>query len=291
MTNTTIHSRALMVSLNLSTWSARRYDKTATDTVSRSFLTSSDAGRYNKFLLPGDAKSYKALMSLASSIRVAHYAKTLAWSDEGWRLLPTAQFSDYSTWIREQRAAFDVALDAFVAEYPSLRAEAKRKLNGLYADSDYPDASDIRAKFSMDVSYSPIPCADDIRVTLSDSQISDIETSITSRVQTATRIAVQDAWARLHDTVSHMAERLSQPDAIFRDSLVGNVREVCDVLKRLNVTDDADLEAMRQQVESELSHYSPATLRENAYTRAEAANKAQSIVDAMAGLYGPAEGI
>ena len=90
---TEIHARALLVWLTISTWSARKYDRRVSQSVNQQFHVHSDAGRYNKYLLPVDAGSYKTLIALASAIRVEHYTHTLAWSDEGWRLLPSEEIN------------------------------------------------------------------------------------------------------------------------------------------------------------------------------------------------------
>jgi len=284
--DTSIHSRALLVNLSISTWTARKYDRAVTSKVNAEHNASSDAGRYNKMLLPGDAKAYKELISLASSIRVAHYGHTLAWSDEGWRLLPTANYNTYTDWMRKQRSAFDDALDTFVNMYPILRNAAQIKLNGLFKAEDYPSTQDVRKRFGIDVQYSPVPASGDIRVELATDQISIIERSITDRVESATRLAMNDAWNRLHDCVAHIAERLSDPEAIFRDSLINNARAVCASLRNLNVTNDPDLESMRVRVERELASFSPETLRESKGARQTTANKAMEIYDQMRGLYG-----
>lgn len=283
--STQIHSRALLVWLTISTWSARKYDKSVTAKVNADYHASSDAGRYNKSLLPGDAPAYKQLVQLAGSIRAQHYSNTLAWADEGWRLLPTSNYMTYTQWFRDQQRAFDVALADFVHDYPTMRAAAAVKLNGLYRDEDYPSAREIGDRFAIEVKYSPVPATGDIRVDLAADQISLIENSINDRVASATATAMQDAWQRLHDVVAHIADRLADPKAIFRDSLIGNAREVCDVLRRLNVTDDPDLEAMRVRVERELSTHDPDVLRDSPVIRARTAERAQSIIDAMSGVY------
>jgi hypothetical protein len=90
---------------------------------------------------------------------------------------------------------------------------------------------------------------------------------------------------RLRKVVSSIIEKCSSPDAIFRDSLIGNARELCNVLTRLNVTDDPILETLRQQTET-LSMVEPETLRRNDDVRAETAKQAQSILDAMTATYG-----
>ncbi len=284
---TAIHTRALLVWLRISTWSARKYDKGVTSKVNSQYAASSDAGRYNKHLLPGDAVAYKALIQLAGAIRQQHYSNTLAWSDEGWRLLPTANYVAYTDWLRQQQAAFSTTLADFISEYPNLRAQASALLNGLYRDEDYPQTQDLSSRFALAVEYAPVPAVGDVRVQLGTDTIDLIEASIADRMKRATDTAMADCWQRLYSAVSHISERLSQPEAVFRDSLIDNARNVCDILKRLNITNDPNLDAMRDRVESELLKYSPQALRDFDHMRAGTARKAQTILDQMASFYAP----
>lgn len=281
---TSIHSRALLVWLRISTWSARRYDKKVSAEVNARHNASTDAGRYNKMLLPGDATAYKTLTALAGSIRLQHYSNTLAWSDEGWRLLPTANYATYTAWLRDQQREFANALNTFASDYPALRAQASRLLNGLYRDEDYPDTQDLRTRFALSVEYAPVPAQGDVRVDLGADQIALIESAIGDRTQRAVQDAMRDAWSRLHDVVAKIAERLSQPEAIFRDSLISNAEEVCEVLGRLNVTNDPNLEAMRVRVRRELTRFSPDVLRDVPSHREQTAERAAAILSAMSGL-------
>ena len=283
---TAIHARALLVSLSISTWSARRYDRKVTDKVNSEYAASRDAGRYNKHLLPGDNPAYKALVSLAGAIRHRHHDLTLPWSDENWRLLPTAQYMDYTTWYREQSRAFATAVDAFRAEYPVARANAERLLGAMYRDEDYPAIGDLDRRFLLSVNYMPVPAAGDIRVDLASDQIADIEASIRARVDDATRTAMQTAWKRLHDTVAHVAERLGSPDAIFRDTLIAHVHDTCDLLSRLNVTDDPDLERLRARTAYTLANLHPDDLRDDPIQRQSAATAAEYILQQMRDVYG-----
>lgn len=285
MTQSSIHNRALLVWLTISTWSARKYDRKVSEKVNADYHASTDAGRYNKFLLPGDAASYKALITIAGSIRQQHYADTLAWSDEGWRCLPTANYMQYTETYRKRKAEFDNALDEFVRDYPGMKAQAKAKLNGLYKDEDYPSAQDIRQRFALNVEYAPVPATGDIRVDLSAEQIKSIEHTIANRVEQAVTVAVRDSWERLHVVVLKIKERLQEPDAIFRDSLIENASDLCGILKRLNVTNDPDLEAMRTRVERELTRYSPDVLRTNASRRNGVATAADQILRDMSQFY------
>ena len=51
-----LNDRALLVQLNVSQWTARKYDKSASKEVTTAHGASSAAGRFNKSLLPMNDK-------------------------------------------------------------------------------------------------------------------------------------------------------------------------------------------------------------------------------------------
>jgi hypothetical protein len=283
MTANDLHTRAMLVSLRISAWSARKYDRKVSQETASAHNTTLDAGRYNKHLLPGDAPAYKALVSHVANLRVEHYAQTLAWSDDGWRLLPVKNYQAYTDMLRKGFHTADSLLSDFRADYPTMKETARTILNGMFQETDYP--SDIESKYSWSVEYAPVPAGTDFRVTLSAEEIETIAARTEQRVKQAFDAAQSDAVKRLYECVSRIHERLAQPEAIFRDSLIGNARELCDVLTRLNLADDQTLETLRRQTEL-LAASEPSTLRENPDVRVSVANEAQSILDAMTATYG-----
>lgn len=282
-----IHTRALLVWLTICTWSARKYDRKVSNDINARNHASTDAGRYNKFLLPGDCPSYKALTTLCAALRLEHYRHTLAWSDEGWRLLPTANYVVYTDWIRKRQRDLSDAVDAFATDYAPFRTQAKRLLGSMYSDTDYPSISGLKTKFTLAVSYDSLPVDGDIRVNLDAQQIADLEQQIGSHKGDAIKAAMGDAWTRLGDVVSKIHDKLSSPDAIFRDSLINNAREMCDALTRLNVTADPDLETMRARVMTELTAIEPDVLRDTPKERKAVAKSAADIMKAMSDFYTP----
>lgn len=280
-----IHSRAMLVSLRISTWRASRLDKNITREVAERHGVLGSAGRYNKDLLPG-AEPYADLLKAVNLARADHYANTLAWSDEGWRMLPSANYMAYTEMMRKHASKFDTALAEFVREYPSLQYMAQKLLNGMYRQEDYPTAMELQRKFNFAIEYAPLPAKGDFRLDLPIDEIATIEARIEDRVSKATREAVEDSWKRLVECVDRVQERLADPKNIFRDSLVANTRELVDTLSRLNVTNDPNLEAMRKRVSETLAVHEPQTLREDLDVREKTAKEAQDILAAMSAFYG-----
>jgi len=281
---TAINSRALLVNLSISTWSARKFDRAISDEIAAQHNAARDAVRANKSLIQGD--TYKALIRAAQAARTAHYFHTLAWSDEGWRLLPTSNHTAYTDELRALQGQFQTALAEFVRDYPRLQEIARARLNGMYKDSDYPHPAAIADRFRISTEFTPVPAAGDFRLDeLTADELQRVEQSVTNRVEQATADAVADAWRRLHEVVRAMRERLAQPDAVFRDSLVNNARDVVEVLGRLNVTRDSSLEAMRAKVAADLTQYEPQELRDAPAIREQTAARADEILTAMQGAF------
>lgn len=293
-----LHARAILVSLRISSWSARKFDKKVTREAAAAHGADESAGRYNKSLLPSTAlidksakagkavtqtNSFKALTQHIAATRAWHYEQTLRWSDDGWQLLPIKNYQAYTDGIRERQHEFNRLLREFIADYPHLREAAKVILNGMFEQADYP--TDIAARFSFGIEFAPVPSGTDFRVALAHDEIEAIASSTESRVKTAFAEAQQDAVKRLFETVEKIVARLGQPDAIFRDTLIGNARELCGVLGRLNIAEDANLERLRRETEL-LAASEPETIRNNDAVRVETAARAQSILDEMIGTYG-----
>ena len=285
--------RAMLASLKISAWSAKRYDRKATAQVAQlnGTHTRSDAGpgRYNKNLL-FDATSYAALGAVCNEIRAAHYENTLPWHDDGARILPVANWQKHSDAMRQGRLKFEQALAAFLADYPRLRQDAEHYLGGLYNPQDYPTVEELAGKYGLEIDYENLPSGEDMRrdfrLALAEDELAAIASDTDSRIADSLAAAQKAAVDRLREVLARMAVTLSDPKAIFRDTLITNAREVCETLVRLNLAGDLQLENFRQQAETLASGVTPQGLRNSKYIREQAAREASSIIASMDAFYG-----
>lgn len=282
-----LSDKALLVQLSISQWSARKYDKRATQEIAFNFGANAgiEVGRYNKNLLPID--DYLADVHQKSrQIRTAFYENTLPWGLEGSQILPSKNYLGFISGFRQDKAEWDYLVDIFLQEYPRLKADAKRLIPpALYKEDDYPSVEDMRAKFKMDLAVFPVP-SNDFRVEIADDELARIQSDVEKRVKDSQSVAMKEAWQRLYTRVEKMVEKLSDPKAIFRDSMVENVREICSILPNLNFADDPDLEAMRQEVEAKLANQNPDSLRLDPVLRADKAAEAKDIMSKMGAFMG-----
>ena len=80
----------------------------------------------------------------------------------------------------------------------------------------------------MDMAVFPVP-SNDFRVSIGDAELERIQQDVEARVENSAQQAMKEAWQRLYDRVKHMAEKLADPKAVFRDTLVENTKEVCSI--------------------------------------------------------------
>lgn len=278
-----LNDRALLVQLSISQWTARKYDKKATAQVAAANNTSMDAGRYNKALLPMN-DMLDNVHKKATLIRTKYYENTLPWGMDGTQMLPTSNYLAFMSDFRKEKSEWESLVMTFVNNYDQLRVDAQRMLGALYNAADYPSSTDIRRKFHMDMAVFPVP-THDFRVSIASDELSRIQQDVERRVKDAEQKAMQDVWQRLFDRVKHIAEKLADPKAIFRDSMVENAQEICALLPRLNFNDDPNLEALRQEVEGKLIKH-PDALRNDPDLRRDTAAEAKAIMDKMGAFMG-----
>jgi len=276
-----LQNKAMIITLNICQWSMRKYDKKVSDEIDYQY-NANHAGRFNKILMDQDERS-KLIFQTANSARTFHYFNTLAWDDNNGRILPSLNYLPYITKMSELKNLYFIYTEDFFQIYPSLKEAQKLRLNGLYKEEDYPSLENLRNKYRFDVKVSPLPVAEDFRVQLNQEEVEKIKKDIESRMFDSQANAMKDLWGRLHEAIKHIVNRLSDKDAIFRDSLIGNVVELVQILPKLNIANDQNLEGMRIEVEKNICSLNPEGIRKNATLRKETAKKAEDLLDKMKG--------
>jgi hypothetical protein len=278
-----ITERAMLAAVHISIWTAVKHDRKISRDVASQHGAHRDAGRYNKQLLRG-ADKLDDLRTLAGQIRQYFYKITLPWSDEGFRLLPSNFYFDLMARMREFEASFEQGVDSFLAVYPQYIDQVRPKLNGLFREEDYPAAEKLREKFGVKVEILPIPSGGDFRVQMSAEEQARVSREIDANVRQSLTRGTEDLWKRLREVVSHMVDRLNEPESRFHASLVTNVVDLAEILPRLNVNGDADLNRFAEQIRQRLCNHSAQDLKKHDLLRVTAATDAANIVAQMDGV-------
>lgn len=289
-------SRAMLASLSIKMWSARKHDKRVSAEVAQTHNSSEEMGRFNKSLLPKGA--LEEVQKIASAARAEFLRLTLPWENDGQRILTNQGYWKLNDAMKEFQHQWEDAL--VLRFFPNFRIyvdDARSDLNGLFNPADYPDDEELKGKFDFKFRISPVTNAEDFRVQLSDVETRVIRQRIQDHVNQLTHDAMQDVWGKMRDVVSHMADKLKaykvvessstkqgfKAENTFRDSLVDNIRELLAVIPALNLTNSPEVAAFASEMQ-QLCVYDAETLRENEVTRKEVARAAEDILAKMASI-------
>lgn len=284
ITQSPLSRKAVLVSMPISQWTARRLDRKVTDEVNSAHGAAADAGRYNKLLI--EKKRLEAVQKAVGELRATFYRFTKPWSDEaGQRVLPNALFNTFMAEWRDGVARFDAAADAFCRDYDLFVRERKVALNGLFREEDYPPSEEIRSKFKASVNVMPFPDAADFRADLDDNVVSDIKAEIEASGREAAAKVHAHTMEQITTVVGAMAERLKAYSertggraGTFRDSLVENVRELVTLLPAFNMTNDPAVNNLCDRMARELCVEDAQALRDNEAARASVQKSAEDIL-------------
>jgi hypothetical protein len=271
-----ISDKAMLICLHITMWTARKHDKRVSEEVAHSHEANTNAGRYNKHLLD-QAEKLEELRSLAGQIRQYFYKVTLPWSDEGYRLLPSHLYFEFTNQMSEFKAAYGTLVREFLDAYPTYREQARSSLGLLYRDSDYPDWSKLTEKFDLTTDILPIPCGEDFRVTLGAEEKARVAREIDQQVKQSLTRATSELWSRLMQAVAHLAAALERPKAKLHTSTLRNVTEIADLVPRLNVTCDEELTALAEEAHSRFHDLSRQELVDLPAARARVAGVANEL--------------
>ena len=287
---------AMLVALRITAWSGRQYDRKASTHVAVHHEASVSAGRYNKCLLPRTA--FAAINSTMSAARTAHYAQSLPWDDQGSRLLPVANYERYTELMDGLRERMVRERARFIEDYEDNIDKARLDLGKLFRIAEYPSREDLHGKFGLRYRIIPVPDADHFMAKLASDDTDRVKRDIESQIEERLHDAVGDLYRRLGEAVERVSERLREDDEgkplVFRDSMIGNIRELVDIVPRLNIFGDDQLAQLCQQVKEKVAGVEPDALRPSKsfdpVARANVKREADALAEKFAGYFAPATG-
>ena len=275
-----ISERAMLVSLSISLWSGRKYDKDASHEVAANHNTDERrAGRFNKILV--NPNNLRAIAGIAGSARNYQNQVTLPWLSDGSRIIPVDIYLEYTSKMSGYRSSFDAAVSDLVKDYDALVNQARLDLNGLFKESDYPSKESIVNKHAFNVRVFNLPDAADFRVGLSNSELEATRKDIETNLNEATDAAVKDVFERVKMRMDHFVRRMNEIEdgKGLRDSMMENIKELSNIMPRLNITGNREIDDIADKMKREIASYTTDDLRDSQGIRVATTKSAQEILD------------
>jgi hypothetical protein len=282
-----IAKNVMLASLEIRGWAATKRDVAASLEVAEFHgLTDKRMARVWKTLLPRNEALY-GVLRVTRQAREWHYQNTLPWKCRGPRMLPCANYMDYTEAVRRFGSALDAAVSHLVTSYDGLKEEARMMLNSMYRGSDYPSALELQQAFAINLSIDPMPSSDTmLKLQIDPSEIARLRAEHEQEMAETFRRANEDLWQRLYAAIQSFHSQVIDPKRSVREATFKNLRQLLPILERLNVTGDGRLEQMRLRMESALDGVTIEGLKDDPVQRLRAAREADRVFSAMAEALG-----
>jgi hypothetical protein len=273
-----IASSAMLVELNFSVFTGRKNDRAVSAEIDAQKNTTTRAGNYHKKLF-ADEPQFDAIQKFAGNTRTYHYHVTMPWSDSGARLLTTPLYFDYNARMTNEQMKFYDLVDVCAKDLNNMIMRAQTKLGAMFNVEDYPNEDEFRAKFRFSLKYLPVPEIGDFRVNVGNEALQYLNESYATYYDEQLKSAYKDVWQRTHEALANMSSKLAgETKQVFRDSLVGNVREMIELLDKFNVTQDPVMKKAKTKIEYLLLGVTPDSLREDDGFRHDVKSKVDDLL-------------
>ena len=230
-----------------------------------------------------------------SEARTKHYSNTLPWDDQGSRLLTVANYEHYTELLDGLRERVVRQRARFIEDYDDYVDQARLDLGKLFRIEDYPSKEALQGKFAIRYRITPVPDADHIIAKLATDDTDRVRRDIEQQTEERLHDAVGDLYRRLGEAVERVSERLQEDDngkpLVFRDTMIANIRNLVDIVPRLNIFGDEELARLCEQVKDKIASVEPDSLRPSRtfdpVSRARVKRDADALMEQFAGYFAP----
>jgi len=271
-----ISDTIVLAYVNISVWTGAKRDKALAQETSRRKGASDDACSVTKYIVDKTMIDY--VNSKAQAIRVFHYRNTVAWDDNNGRALPVSRWFSYQEDITPLIDEFNLACRQFAEWYAENWHNQQQRLGDMFNADEYPYPQDIADKFKMKISYRQIQHPD-FRTTLPDTIADAVNDSLRQGLNDGFKMAAQECWRRIAESMGKVYCALEEEKKIFRDSLIENVDVLADTLIPLNIGGDTILANAIAEIKDQIGSAFPDLLRVDPAARLKVATAARKFYD------------
>ena len=286
--------RAVLMRLSISLPGEARQDPGLSEDVKKEHKLGAGAGKWIKSLFPAEALAN--IKKLDNEARAYHLAVTLPY-EAGIGILPAPLIPDYGDRMKQFALRREALVESEFLKDPQKWVDwAVANHNGTFDPELYPGCSvvdgkvnldpeefraEMRERFSFRTEPCPVPDAAHFQNTVASLLGTDTE-SVNVRVADAMEEAQKELMKRLIAPVRAMAEKLKEDKPIFRDTLVGNLKEIAKLAPKLNLSGDKQIDAFCAEIAG-LGSRDPETLRKELGSRTSTQAKAEDLLKRLSG--------
>jgi hypothetical protein len=252
-----------------------RVDESARKRLATSLDIEEKHLQVHKRLLPPSA--WDAIESARHKVRRYHKRMTVMW-DKGVALLPSAKFMEYNQTMRKLVDEYNRATNSLADRLDDYKSAQRVAQRALFREVDWPTAAYFRTRFSINLTYMPVPNAGDFRVDVFGDQLETVRANLEDMVTTRIADSTLRCRMRLLKDLTELYETLNDPKTVLRSSLLDNLKFSAEIIPLLNVLDDPTLNKQAQRALAIVKDYTADAIRHDEEVRATCAREARELI-------------
>jgi hypothetical protein len=229
-----------------------------------------------------DRACLRPLEEIRNAARGYVYQKSLPFPIPGILFVPSGMIPEIDNKLREFKEIFEQRVAGFLVQYDVFVSNAADNLGDLFDPSEYP--ADIEKRFGFNWRFFTL-APPSKKLLLDPALIAQEQQKFRQTIAEFSELATSTLRGRFAELVDHIVERLAGPEKkVFRDSLIGNIRQFLEDFERLNINGDIELANLVARCREIIGGTSPQMLRDNdAFRQAigESMQQLQNTLDEM----------
>ena len=232
------------------------------------------------------------IMKATNDVYLYHRANTLPYVDAGPRILPSANYFDYTNEMKHRIAVVDTLLaqhmpnyDQYVLDDVALRNNGQ--VNGRAHPSEYPTAEQFKQSMQLDFRFMPMPDARHFLFDLSEEDLAAVEQAEAEALEAANSDTVERMLKPLAALIKKLDDYRGEAGQRWHNSVIENVLDGCRQARKLVLHPTPELLSEIEALEGAAAGFlsSVETLKGSANARAEARRKLAEAADKMAAFF------
>lgn len=211
---TSLATSGMLVSVDVNVWSATKQDRVISNEVTAQKKADANAGRFVKNLLANNPH-HKDIANYRQTIYNWLNRSTYRWNNSQ-EYLPTVNLEDFkSEWDKHEREFYRL-VDVFCDKYDSIKSNMAFSQGDMYDEQDYPEVSEVRAKFGCRLYVSEVP-TQDFRCQVSQDLADDLRHSYERQTQEIVKNVLHQQTERVIDVLESISHCCGTHEVTTKD--------------------------------------------------------------------------
>lgn len=184
--------------------------------------------------------------------------------------------------------------DAFLASLHILKVRYESD-GGDLSDLPWPTLEELRSKFHVEIDVNELSDVQDVRLGgVNEEQRSRYEQEVRNTHERKIRGVIRHCSEEVETRLTSVIQKMNdfkprdgdkKAEGVFRDSLIGNVKEIAGLLEHWNITNDPAVDAVRRRLLTDIGSVNPSDLRSDENLRRKVKRNAEDILSRV-GAFG-----